>query len=172
MIDFVATQAASWIRRNSPSPQTSEEVLKYALVVYLNGLLILLATVAIGWLAGTIVESLVALVAFSLLRAFSGGFHFSKSIYCFAFSVGVFTIVPHVQTPSHSIQFILLAICLILVISFAPNMSMDQIANNNWVPYMKWIAAGMVTITFFLASWVITLTIFIQCLSLIPLKRR
>ncbi|WP_309120007.1 accessory gene regulator B family protein [Paenibacillus sp.] len=174
MIETTANRIAGWIDRNTTSKSfpISKEVLTYALKIYMNGFAIVVVTLLIGLFAGKPIESVIALLSFSLLRAFSGGFHFKTMSGCFLISVGIFGTVLFIPSPDVWIQYILLSVSILLAIGFAPNASFDPIAGNRLFPYMKWISVGMIASNFFVASWVITLCFFIQCLSLIPYRRR
>jgi len=172
MIETAADKTADWIYKHSSQSQASKEVLHYALVIYLNGLAIIIVSFLIGAVLGKPAETLLALFAFSLLRAFSGGNHFPTAFSCFLFSVVSFTTVPHIPEPEIWLQYALLTICLILALRYAPNLASDPIVSNKLLPYMKWIAVTIIATNFFITSWVLTLVYLLQCLSLIPWQRR
>ena len=59
--------------------------IKYALALTMNGV----AIVAIGFALSMQVESIIFLFAFTMLRPYAGGFHFSNHLVCFLASVGM-----------------------------------------------------------------------------------
>jgi len=173
MIESTAGKMADWIHRHSARPAASQEVLKYALSIYLNGFAIVLVSSFVGWMTGTFLEICIAMICFSALRAFSGGNHFPTAMSCFLFSVGTFTLIAHLPTPSEPwIQYMLLITSILLALLFAPNSKHDPIEKGKIYPYLKWISVSIIASNFFFMSWVVTLAFFIQCLSLIPLQRR
>jgi accessory gene regulator B len=173
MIESTAGKMADWIHRNSENPAASKEVLKYALSIYLNGFAIVLVSSLFGLVTGTLLNTWIAMISFSALRAFSGGNHFPSAMSCFLFSVAAFALIVHVPSPSTPwIQYALLITSLIMALLYAPNTNHDPIEVNKLSPYMKWISVAIVSTNFFFMSWVVTLAFFIQCISLIPLQRR
>ncbi|WP_158299198.1 accessory gene regulator ArgB-like protein [Paenibacillus antri] len=172
MIETVANRAAGWIHRHSPDSTASQEVLTYALSIYFNAFSIVSLSLLIGFFAGTFIETVVVIVAFSVLRAFSGGNHMRTPMMCLLVSVAAFTSIPHVPAPEPWLRDALLCVSLLLALLFAPNVRHDPIYGNKLLPYMKWIAVAIVGTNFLIASWVVTLAFFIQCITLIPLQRR
>ena len=172
MIELAADKVASWINRNTLEPATSQQVLSYALMIYFNGLAILSVSLLVGFLTGEFLDTLLAITAFGMLRAFSGGNHFPTATACFYISVGIFTLLPHIPTPEIWVHYMLMSVCLFLTLRYAPNTQHDPIYGNKLLPFMKWISFLIVAMNFILASWVVTLALFAQCVTLIPLRRR
>lgn len=172
MIDSTALKLATLIKKANPDETTSIEIMRYSLIIFLNGSLIVTESLLIGRITGRLYETALVLLALAILRFFSGGFHMSSSLGCNLVSTGICTVLPHVAGFFSSWTHLLTILSLILVIAFAPVVDKHTRVRKDKYPLLKLISAMIVCSNFILNSGVIGLTFLIQSITLIPLGRR
>ncbi len=155
------------LKRANPDIKETIAVLKYGIEVILNGLLVVMLSLFVSLFLDNTIETIMAMIAFVLLRQVSGGYHFQKSMWCTVFSVSLFTFIPFV--PYHAQWFYIMNIVsVILCLCFAPS----RIENHSnipgkFYPYLKWISVLLVSSTFVIQMSSISLSFFVQSLLLI-----
>src|SRR5690606_13249125 len=149
MIDTFASKLAKTIKDADPENTASIAVLKYGLIIVINLLSTICLSVLIGLVLGKLEEVLLALLAFSVLRAVSGGLHLKSAVLCTIVSVLVVTITPLIHVSSNMIITINIINCL-LVLIFAPSKIEDQ-SNipEKWYPALKVISLIVVGVNFY-----------------------
>src|SRR5690554_2422168 len=95
-IDVLARRIAVSIKNTNPEKTHSVEVMTFALIILMNGLLSFSLALLIGAITGKAYMTLIAIIAFVLLRFCSGGFHFQSSMACTIVSCAIFAIIPHI----------------------------------------------------------------------------
>lgn len=170
MTECIAQNIAFWLIKKSEDETLSLPVLKYSLSVILNLLFGILLTCIFGLITGEVTQALKSLLYFSLLRFFSGGFHFKSLDVCVIVSALLFSGVPLVPPMASYIVFILTTISLVLILIMTPSMGENQPIGKRKFIY-KITAVVIVSINFFGLSQLYAITIFIQSLTLIPRRR-
>jgi accessory gene regulator B len=173
MIDRSALFIASTIKKANPEQTASIEVMKYALVIYLNNFFIISESVIIGILSHKLSDTVTVLVALALLRSFSGGRHASSTLKCNLISVLICTVIPHVPKPDGFSVHLLTIASLLVISGFAPSYS--GYTHKVILQYriqMKIISIIIVSLNFFIQSWVIGLCFLVQALSTINFARK
>ncbi|MFB7817380.1 accessory gene regulator B family protein [Paenibacillus chitinolyticus] len=171
MIIQISGRFARWLKDADPYGPVSFEVMKYALSVLINLLLVVGLCLLIGYIDGKFVETVVAVCSFVGLRMFSGGFHFKSLEVCVIASVALLTAVP-VLSPyvlGHSVW--LGGLSLLLVLLKAPTSISGTRLTERHKPLFKAISAVIVCTNFFIGSPVIAISFLLQSLLLIPRRR-
>ncbi|WP_088830022.1 accessory gene regulator ArgB-like protein [Paenibacillus tyrfis] len=171
MINRPARAVSVWIKNANPEKTTSIEIMEYALSILFNTLSIIVITLIMGYIFGKLYETIIVLISFTWLRFFSGGFHIRSSIGCILVSVFICTSLPHLPEFSVSIVTLTNVTSIILLLLFAPNIDQETKLKDVYHPVYKCLAVGLVSINFIYMSSLLAITFFVQCLTIIPLKR-
>lgn len=172
VIDSFANRIAVSIKKTNPEKTHSVEVMTFALIILINGLVSFSLAMLIGIITGYFLATLLAIVAFVLLRMCSGGYHFQSSVSCTIVSIAIFVLIPHI--PMNYMWFLVLTGCsLMLILLYAPA-QIEQHSNipKKYYPLLKCIAFVLVCMNLVFQSPVLTLAFFGQALSLIYVKRK
>jgi accessory gene regulator B len=166
-LDAFAQRTAIRMKAINSEKTASVEVMKYGLLIFINIFSIIFISLLIGFITGKLMETLLTLVAFALLRACTGGYHLKSSIHCIFFSSALMTIIPHIpMNQSSTLSLTIFSIVLVLI--FAPFALEHQ--NNipkRYYPYIKIMGIVLVSINLFLMSNTLALCFFVQSVMLI-----
>ncbi|QDQ00452.1 hypothetical protein FOH38_08015 [Lysinibacillus fusiformis] len=77
--------------------EEEKEVIAYGIEIVLGAVLKIFTIVLLGFLLGIICEVSIGLIAFSLLRVVSGGFHFQHFLLCYLTSIGGISIISYLS---------------------------------------------------------------------------
>ncbi|QDX94709.1 accessory regulator AgrB [Brevibacillus laterosporus] len=172
MVERVASTIAHIIKKATPEESASEEVLAYSLAIQLNGIAIIVSSLIIGVITGKAIDTLIALVSFSLLRLVSGGWHAKTMTLCYWVSTTIISLIPHLQIDKSLLLYFNL-ITFLLVAIYAPKSKEENNIPLSALPYLKIVSVLIVGIGFYLENTVVSLALFVQALTLIPaLERR
>jgi accessory gene regulator B len=171
MIDQLAGKFAIFIRQRNEGI-VSEAVMKFALIIIINVVSIILFVLALGFFTNTFKASALALFGFAILRFFSGGLHLKSSVNCVFMSVLLISIV--IFLPLHKQYEIWMnIISLLLVVAFAPSHIENYIRfKKRHVPFLRIAAISIVCLNFYLDSSILTKCFLIQSLTLIEFRRK
>ncbi|NRS51941.1 accessory gene regulator ArgB-like protein [Brevibacillus sp. HB2.2] len=171
MIESIAFKIASSMKRINPDLPQSVAKLEYALIILLNGSTVVLCSLAIGFVLGSLEETALFLVAFASLRQVSGGYHLSTALGCAIVSIGMAVIVPFIPV-TQNVGLILNCVSLVLVTLFSPsNIENQSRLPARCYPLLKIISITIVIATALIALPIITKAVFLQSLSLIRIRR-
>ncbi|SFF23438.1 accessory gene regulator B [Paenibacillus algorifonticola] len=95
MIEYISKKIALSIKRADPQGDVSVNVMAYQLGYWINPALIAAVTLSMGWATGAFLMTLMGMVAFCILRHFTGGVHLSLTK-CFVVSTALLSIIPHI----------------------------------------------------------------------------
>ncbi|MGC5326957.1 accessory gene regulator B family protein [Brevibacillus sp. SYSU BS000544] len=144
----------------------------YKLSIFINNISIIFISCLVGLVTGTFSETLLALVAFVLLRRFSGGSHAKKLTACLIISTFLISSIPHIPTPE-SLLTPINFITLVLVALFAPShCEVNAIPDHARHKYKMISLILVATNFFFIGSTIISLSFLAQALFLINFHRR
>jgi accessory gene regulator B len=166
-LDAFAQRTAIRMKAINSEKTASIEVMKYGLLVFINLFSIIFISLLIGFISGKLLETLLALVAFALLRSCTGGYHLKSSIHCIIFSSALMTTIPHIPM-NQSAALILTILSIVLVLIFAPFSLENQ--NNipkRLYPLLKIVGIMLVAINLFLMSNTLAVCFFVQSVMLI-----
>lgn len=168
MVASLAEKIATSIKNANQEQTASIEVMKFALTVILNSFITMILIFIVGLVTGRFVDTLVVMFIFALIRAVSGGYHFKNSVLCMITSTVVIGIIPHIPLENGTLNYVLLIISWILVAIFAPSniRNVTRFPESSY-PVLKIISLILVSINFIISNPMITITYFVQSLSLI-----
>ena len=88
---MIRNSIINWLIKNSAISEENRELYEYA--VYSAELLILpvIMAIVIGWLAGSIINGVLLIIPFMLLKKYSGGYHAKKLSICMIISTILLT---------------------------------------------------------------------------------
>ncbi|MGG0754121.1 accessory gene regulator ArgB-like protein [Brevibacillus laterosporus] len=170
MIEKTAEKIAISIKSAGGEETASIDVLRYALIIVLNGLFVIMVSLTCGWLTDKFIETLLMLLGFVTLRLVSGGIHLHSSALCTFVSILIFVTLPHVAINEQT-SIYLLGISIILALLFAPSrIEGHSRIDKKYYPVLKLISIIIIGFDFFILSPALAKAFFIQSLSLIHFK--
>lgn len=173
MVETVAERLAVYIKSLDPEHTASSDVLKYGLIICLNFLSTFIVTLAVGMMIGETLNVIYGMIAFMVLRAFSGGFHFKSSILC-TIATTLIVVAASISSLPITWSMILNGISCILVLLYAPS-RIEKQSNipARFYPYLKVISLIIVASNFVIRSELLTMIFLLQSVTLIfPYERR
>lgn len=83
------TRLADVLVEKGISKSEDREIVIYGLTAGVELVFNIITTIALGFLFGLVLESVIFLISFSFIRTFAGGFHCKKAINCYFMSSGI-----------------------------------------------------------------------------------
>jgi accessory gene regulator B len=171
MIEALANRMAITIKQANEDETTSIEVLRFGLIIVLNTAFIIISSLVVAWITGTVYEVIIVMTALIGLKFFSGGKHFRSSMICVLFSTFIITVIPHLDFFQDYVLW-LNGANLLLVALFAPsNIENHTRIEKKYYPVLKMVSVFIVSTNFIISSYLLALAFFIQAISLIEFKR-
>ncbi|WP_410514994.1 accessory gene regulator B family protein [Paenibacillus sp. BR2-3] len=171
MIDMVAAKLAMRIKRTVPDHPASEAVLKFALALVINALLIIILSISISLFTGRTQETIIILISFAILRQLSGGLHLKSGIWCVIGSTVIITILSLLH-PTHLWIQILNVTGMLLALIYAPSrIERQSRIPSRYYPFLKASSFLLVASNLWIQSPVLALSFFMQCITLIKKRR-
>ncbi|WP_158289288.1 accessory gene regulator B family protein [Paenibacillus flagellatus] len=172
MIEALAEKVAVSIKKADSRGTVSVAVMKYALIIVINFTIPVAASLAIGLVTDAFYWTSLTICAFTLLRAFSGGFHFRSPVLCMI-ATTVITATPAHFVLSKNLIILLTIIGLFLIAILAPaNIKGYARMPEKFFPLMKMASIVIVGSNFFIQSSAFAILFFAQGLLLIfPFKK-
>lgn len=165
IIDRSALQLAKAIRRNDPNA-ASEAVLNYALVIVLNTICTIAIVLIVNLLTGYLIEGIITMFAFALLRSFSGGLHLKSSLFCTLFSAASLILISHIEIGYMYIGLILDLISIAILLVYAPKGFENRSRlDPKYYPFLKVASILIVAANFYIHSPLLSLAFFTQALT-------
>ncbi|WP_010494994.1 accessory gene regulator B family protein [Paenibacillus elgii] len=178
MLTIVASEKLAYLTKEwNPAETRSFDVLRYQYAVTLNFVSYVGLAAIGGLLTGHFAETMLAAGSFTLLRVFSGGFHFRSLDVCAIVTAAIFVAIPLlVAGPLAGYTALLTATAAVLVATRAPT----NLQNTQWVRgsdctrlatvkrAYKAIAVAIVLTNFIVDSDVMALAFITQALLLLP----
>lgn len=166
MIESISQSIARKIKGINPDETASVEVMSYSLGFLINFFSVIFLCMFVGWVDGLYLETATCLIAFGLLRTFSGGFHFKSLTLCVVFTTVVLSILPAIA--QYVSQLILInLISSVLVIVFAPSGKKKSRLSPRLRMVLKCVSFLIVCSNFIIDSKVIALAFLVQSILLI-----
>lgn len=108
-----------------------QKLYEYAIKVFIQGNINIFVTILIGYILGMTKECIYFLIAFFILRKFTGGLHANKYINCLTSSIIILTLslftIQHLEKNTYQVLFnIILTIATILICLFSPNDNINK----------------------------------------------
>ena len=165
LVNDLAEKIATSIHNNSTEPSSSVNVIKHALINLMNYIIIVSIVEVICIFTGDFLHSLIPLIAFPILRYFSGGLHLKHPNAC-----NILTSVFMLTSVYLPINFwytgvVLNVIALWITLLRAPT-NISRFTENQY-PALKIAAACVIGINFLIQSPLLSIIFFLQALTLL-----
>ncbi|ANY69131.1 hypothetical protein BBD42_23595 [Paenibacillus sp. BIHB 4019] len=131
MIEYISRQIAISIKKADPQGNVSVNVMAYQLGYWLNPTAIIALSLGIGWITGAFLGTVMGMLAFCILRRYTGGFHFSSLTKCFIVSAALLSTIPHiVLNDAAVIALTMLSAILLLIFRRGGGVSLLLVLSN------------------------------------------
>jgi accessory gene regulator B len=167
IVDRLSNNLAENINRNSTS-SSSIPVLKFAISTTLNFIVVLSIVTVISLITGDVLRGLIAILAFSGLRYFSGGLHIKSANVCNVISALIVLISVYMPVTYWYNGLVLNIVSVVLLVWNAPSGIKRSKLPVKYYPVLKWISVVIVSANFFLHSPLVAMVFFIQAATTIP----
>ncbi|MFC5649873.1 accessory gene regulator B family protein [Paenibacillus solisilvae] len=174
MIEALANKLATNIKIKVPDHPASVNVLKFALAALLNGAFIVVFSLIISLIIGTLPATILVLISFAVLRQMSGGIHLKSGIACVLTSITGVILLSLADINKNAI-FVVNIVNIILALTFSPSGIEKQTRiKPKYFPLLKISSTLLVAVNIYINSPVLAATFFVQCLTLIrnPVRGR
>lgn len=166
VLDKVADQIAQSIHKNAENP-SSKAVLKYAVLNIIDTFIVFAVVLAICLATGHFWNGLIAVVAFPILRNYSGGMHLYSPRACNLLSAFLVILAAHATFSFWIIGLALNIVALVLVLIYAPaNIRGYSRVDESAYGKAKLIATLIVSINFLIQSPILSAVFFLQSITL------
>lgn len=166
IINRLSRQLAIHLKRVANHPE-DPEVLAYPIIIFFNVLLTLFMALIVAAFLDQVYEVFLYLLAFALLRFFSGGLHLKSPELCIvltALGANVLAALPALDAYVPVLNVLTLLLCLL----YAPsNVQKQTNFPERYNPILKVIAIIIVSTNFWFNSSLLSAAWFIQALTLI-----
>lgn len=152
MITKIAKLVAGWLAKEGVISENDSELYEYAMYSFLFGTLPILIAVIWGIILGMLVESILFMLPFILIRKFSGGYHLKSPVCCFVTSVslvgGALIILRYVVQRSLLVPLtVVVALAGILLCILSPIDSASRQLNQHEIRVFRKIARLMTLVS-------------------------
>ncbi|WP_409346783.1 accessory gene regulator ArgB-like protein [Paenibacillus sp. MBLB4367] len=171
IVEKVSDYLAVKINQNTPNA-SSVGVLRYALIGVINTILITLMVLVVASITGHILSAVVVLVAFPVLRYFSGGLHLNSSTKCNILSTLFLLLSIYLPVNYWYIGFVMNILSVLILAVYAPSGIERNTLGPKYNPILKAIAVVIVCMNFIFQSHVLAAAFFLQALTTPPILRR
>ena len=139
---MIRNSIINWLIKNSAISEENRELYEYA--VYSAELLILpvIMAIVIGWLAGSIINGVLLIIPFMLLKKYSGGYHAKKLSICMIISTILFTAIIKLSICDIKPLYMYIATCIAIIelCLVSPIQSDNKVLNEKEIRHYKKIA--------------------------------
>jgi accessory gene regulator B len=149
--------------------RTPVSVLEYALKDALHYTIFYLSVVLIGAVSGHLMDAIIAPLAFSILRRYSGGLHLSTDTRCTIISAIMVFLAIYIPLNNWYTSLIENSVAFIFILRYAPS---GSLAPKEFHRRFKIIACAFVAVGFFLLPGLLPKVFLVQAVSTIPLLQR
>jgi accessory gene regulator B len=163
-IDRSALYLAQSIRKHNPNA-ASEKALFYSLCLMINTFTAITITLVVGTLTGHFIQSILAILSYTILRYFSGGGHMNSSLSCCILSTVIFIGISHSSTNFMFTGFLFNTIAWIILIFTVPD-GIEKISriNPKYYPILKLVCFLIVSSNYLIQSPIISASFLAQAL--------
>ncbi len=158
MIENTANLLAIKLNNFTKNTNINVDIVRYRLAEILHISIIFAASILISLFTGKTFDVIIALIAFGILRRFSGGYHFKTLEACEVFTVSLVTIITFIHLDN---TFIINTIVLVMVVIFTKKRSFTY----------RILSLLLVASNFIIDSDVAAISFLAQTLMLIKLRR-
>jgi|GEM_PF-460045 len=166
-VEPAANKIAIAINSNASNP-SSVAVLKYSLINLINLAIFMAIVIIVSIVTGDFIKALIAIVAFPIIRYFTGGLHFKSENVCNVVSSILVLICVYSTVDFWYTGFVLNTIALAVLVLRAPANVPRSNLKKHEVKYLKMIVVVIVALNFYFESPVLSLVFFMQALTTLP----
>jgi accessory gene regulator B len=171
MIEAIAANWATKLKKAVPEHPASIAVIKFALQLFIETILTLLTAVVISSFTNKTIETLIVLIAFAILRAVSGGFHFKTAAACIL-STSIGANIAAFSQFNDTVILVMGGTSLLLAAIFAPSKIENQTRiPKKYYPALKIISLVIISTNFLFMSSILASAFLIQSITLIRKRR-
>lgn len=171
MIENIAYRLAVGLKNRVPNHPTSINVFRFTFAALINAFSIIILTLGISFFTGKTVEAIVILTSFAVLRGVSGGIHLKSGDKCVVVTTTLFTVISLIDL-TKTVVVLLNGISVVLAYLYAPSRIEKQSRiDPKHYPKLKYVSILIIATNFLVMSSVLAVTMFVQCVLLIKLKR-
>lgn len=172
LVEKMSASSARYITNNGGDPAITYHSLYFTLQIWISVLLIFALSLAIASFVGAVYQTIIVLIVIGVLRYFSGGWHLQNLDHCVVLTTIVAVTIPELTMVDKVWMVVLNLISLILIVIFAPTGHGQQFKSLHQRKWFKLISVFIVIISLILLEQVITLSVFLQSITLIHYSKR
>ncbi len=118
------------------------DIYRYGLEVFILNFLNIISILLLGYLSNTILEALIFLITFIILRQLTGGFHFKSYNLCYFSFICMYLLFLQfyylrIRELDQNIYFIILTSCLIYIMYMTPIENVNKPLSKNKLKILK-----------------------------------
>ncbi|OPH47590.1 hypothetical protein BC351_10385 [Paenibacillus ferrarius] len=129
---------------------------------------ILLISLATGIMVHNLINTLIGLIVFGLLRTLNGGFHLRKAEHCIFITSSLLVILPLAAPFIENHRYIFLSLAAIFILLFAPT----KRSHRTNVRKRKFLSIAICLVVIILNNQVIDAALFVSSMTLIPIRKK
>jgi accessory gene regulator B len=164
LIERLALKYANYILKNASNP-SSIAVNKYGAQTMMEFLLFAAVVLVVTSSLGDTTKGIISLVAFPLLRYFSGGLHMKSVELCQIISGGLVLAAIYLPVEYWNIGFGLNVLSALILLYTAPSNIKKSRIDSKYYPVLKIIAVLIVCSNFYFQSELLSKQFFVQSLT-------
>ncbi len=172
MIAVLSKRLAYRLKEIHPSHPISVEVLTYALATIINVAGTIIVSLTVAAILGQVLETILAMVAFAVLRALSGGIHLKSSVACILITSAGANLIPlaaEYVTPAMLVTMSVISMGLAAVFATRKIENQTRIPRR-FFPHLRVLSVLLIGTNLIIQSPIIAVTFFIQ--SILLIRRR
>ncbi|WP_017814496.1 accessory gene regulator B family protein [Paenibacillus shenyangensis] len=167
VIESISLFLSKRLKMLDPDHPADQEVLRWQINIYLNYLGTLILVIVCSLFTGKIIESLLSMFIFIVIRKFSGGVHLRSITACTLLSALIFCVIPLIKVDHIGIFNIIAGtIFLFYGPSFKDEVTIKSRFSNL---QLKLICIAIVSSNFIIDSPVLALTFLSQAIFVLPI---
>jgi len=171
-IETWAEQLAIRLKKANDKETASVPVLTYALIIVINFAIPVICSLTIGSLTRSLPGTLLSIIAFTAIRAVSGGFHFKSAVVCILITTLITATPPHIPLPNTWLVPLTIASVLIFAMFAPANIKGYARMPEKYFPLLKVCSIAMVCANLALQSKIVAIVFLIQALLLLPFPNK
>lgn len=158
MISIISSRIVKWLLNAGAISRQDKELYEYAAYSFLFSLLPLCLVMILGGISGMLVEGILMILPFMLIRKFSGGFHLKSSSVCFVSStllLSTFLFIIHVATIRQESNFLTIFVVASAIQIFLCSPIDNEAKKLNAKEYVVFKKVARIMSVLFLALYII-----------------
>lgn len=166
MIDYISSKTTQRLKKYDTNNEYDAAEIEWQLGIYLNYVFTIIFTMIFGTIVDRLLESIIVMTLFVLIRMFSGGVHMKSLTACALVSAGLFAVIPLITT-NQSMVTTFNILNIIIYAFYAPN-SFEDRNPSKLDEYKKSICIIVVGSNFLFNNELIALSFAAQAFLIMP----